>query len=186
MLKLNADINGLKEIQETIAHIPGAIGKARDYSLSKALAAMKAVAVEQTQQDYYVKGSAIRKSITLRKYKDGTAQFISRGRRLLLSDYYLNPGKIQRKRKPLYGAVRRDTGIKPLGSAFLIRGQNSGKILPMVRTTRARYPIKALIAPAIPQIIGNDGTIKAMNEAGSEAFRKEFQRQALRALGVLK
>ena len=188
MVELKVDIKGFERAAKLIAHIPGAVAKARKYAVSKALTAVRATAVDRTTEEYYVKGKEIRSSIMMQRGQDN-ARMIIRGKRLLISHYIMSPkAPPKRGRYNLMGAVKRAGGLKPLGDrAFLMRTRTGKKYAPMRRKGRSRLPVEPIMAPAIPQIIGdNDMTVEAMTKAAQDAMTQEFQRQAMRILGVIR
>ena len=186
MFKIDIDAEGIQRAASSIAHIPGAIIKARKFALNKAEQAMKTAAIEETTAKYYVKASDLRRSITYSR-KNGSLQMKVRGTRHTLAAYKLTPLRPGKRRYHLYGAVKREGGLKPLGSnSFLMKSGGKHPYIPMQRTTLRSYPIRSVIAPAYPQIIGNDDTVEKIREEALIAMEKEFKRQALRSLGVLR
>lgn len=175
---------GLQLASLAIAHIPGAIEKARRYSLQKALSVMRSRAVELTTEKYYAKASEIRRAMTLTRGRDA-GRLIVRGQRRTLRHYKLTPTSPGKRKRRLKGAVEKEGGLKELSSrAFLFR--SGGVWIPMKRTGRGRSPIRPIMSPAIPQIVNKPDTIDAVREAGYEALAKEFRRQSMRILGVMK
>ena len=80
----------------------------------------------------------------------------------------------------LRGAVRRDSGIKPLGrNAFLIGTH------PVARKTRKRYPLKALVGPSIAQAVGNDETGELLQQRAEELFTNKIN-EYLSRMGVIR
>ena len=184
MLSMNVELSGIREAQYTLSRSPKELERARKYAMQKALQVMRTEAVRDLQTRYYVKGSEVRKSIMLIG-GSSSGQFISRGKRKNIASYHVTPSKPGKKRKRLFGAVRKD-GLKSLGNAFLMRSKSGSKYLVMARSGSERYPIKAITGPAIPEIMKNEQTLEQITKSGGEALQKEFRRQALRLMGVMK
>lgn len=183
-VSIQVKASGLQLASLAIAHIPGAIEKAKRYSLQKALTAMRSKAVELTTAKYFIKGSEVRRAMTLTRGKEA-GRLVVRGRRQTLRHYKLTPASPGKRKRQLQGAVEREGGLKPLGSrAFLFR--SGGVWIPMKRASRARSPIRPILSPAIPQIVNKPDTIEAVREAGYDALTREFRRQSMRMMGVMK
>lgn len=178
---MSGDIKGLKGL----GAFPLQIRKAMESAQQEALRAMQAEAVTDVTEDYYLKATAVRKSITLQPFTKG-GRFVVRGERQLLHRYKLTPMRPGRKSVELKGAVKRAGGLKPLGSAFLMRTR-TGKYIAMRRKGSNRFPIKALIGPAIPQLVSgyweSDITIIG-RETLEQAFNNKIQ--SYMASGIFK
>jgi len=84
----------------------------------------------------------------------------------------------------LRGAVRKDSGIKPLGrNAFLL--STSGGYKPVARLTRRRYPLKVMTGPSIAQAVGNDETGELLQERAEELFTRRLN-EYLEKIGAVK
>ncbi len=175
MIYIDIDYTALKRAKELLKKIPYGFIKAQKMATRRAMESMRTVASRKIPEIYYIKPGRVKKAISLSIGNKATGGlFIVRGQRLSLSSFYMTPKKLP-VRKGLKAAVRRDTGIKTIEKGFLIRGKNSGKMLPFVRIGRERTAIKHLVSPAIPQMIEkNEDVQEAILEAGEEAFMKNF------------
>ena len=187
MLDIQIDSTEIARIAQTMRLIPGAVKQVQRYALMKAQQVMKTTAVNETVTKYYVKAAELRKSITTSR-KNGELRLQVRGQRRTIAAYMMSPiRKPKHGRYYLYGAVRRGMGLKPLGrDTFLMPSRGKHPYLPMRRLSRERLPIEPIIAPAYPQLVGNEQTVESIRQNTSEAITSEFRRQALRVLGVLR
>lgn len=187
MLDIQIDSTEIERLTQTIKLIPGAVKQVQRYALMKAQQVMKTTAITETVAKYYVKAAELRKSITTSR-KNGELRLQVWGQRRTIAAYMMTPTRRPKHgRYYLYGAVKREGGLKPLGrDAFLMPSRGKHPYLPMRRLSRERLPIEPVIAPAYPQIVGNEQTIESIRLNTSEALTAEFKRQALRSLGVLK
>ena len=158
-----------RSLEQKFGMLPKQVKQAMQMAQEGTLEFMKRRFTELSAEEYYIKPSVIRKSIRIQNYAKG-ARFSVSGERQPLHRYKLTPTRPGRKAVKLQGAVKRAGGLKPLGSAFLMRTK-TGKYIAMRREGRNRLPVKALIGPAIPQIAVQywDRDIK---EAASETFRQ--------------
>ena len=161
----------------------------KDFPLAIARAANRVMygmgtdAARETSKRYFVKSGDVKKSI---EYRKATANnligtMISRGKRHSLADYQLTPSTPRAGKRPqLKGAVKREGGLKPLGSAFLVK-RSGGKYFPFFRVGSGggnRYKgIQLLISPSMPQIIKNEETVAAMERGAEERFTKRVEHE---------
>ena len=143
------------------------------------VAELKKIAVAETVQKYYLTKGQITKTMTT--IPGGFK--VSSGM-LSLDKYKLTP-KTPRRKYSLMGAVRKDSGLKPLGSnAFLMR-LPSGKYKPAMRKGRARLPVKVITGPSIAQAVGNDETGELLQQRAEELFTNKVN-EYLSRMGVIR
>ena len=144
-------------------------------------AELKQQVITQTVQQYYLTKSQIRKA-----WQDTPKGFKVSSGMLTLDKYKLIP-KSPRKKYVLRGAVKKASGIKPLGrNAFLLR---AGRVLPAARLTKKRYPLKILAGPSIPQAVQgafSDEETEGVLSARAEVIFQKKLNEALSRLGVKK
>lgn len=186
MVNVLIDASGLERAAKSIANIPGALKKAEKYALSRTGNVVRTTAVRETIARYYVKGTDLRKKITLKKTAE-QVQMIVRGKRHTLAAYKLSPMRKPKRRKyNLRGAAKRSEPIEDLGPrAFLMPITGKHPFIPMRRKGTARLPIEAVRGPAYPEIVSEEETLTPIQQEALKAWEQEFKRQALRALGVL-
>ncbi|MBR1602930.1 MAG: phage tail protein [Synergistaceae bacterium] len=185
MIELGADIR--REAARALAHVKGGFNQAVSRSLNRTIDSLKSAAARETKQRYFVSVGEVKKSFALRKstLNSLNAELISRGRRKSLKDYKLTPKAAPKHRKRDYvkGAVKREGGLKPLPGAFLVKGRNGYR--PVYRTGRGRYDLKGLASPAVPQIVKNEDTLKALEQDAEQVFNKRMTHEVLRLLGAV-
>lgn len=160
-----------------LAALPKEIRLAALNAQRYAVAELKKSAVEETVRKYYITKSRVKKAMS-----SIPGGFKVRGGMQSLDHYKLSPTS-PTKKYSLRGAVRRDSGLKSLGGrAFLMRGAKAGG-KPFKRLSRKRFPVKLIIGPSIPQIVGNDETGELLQERGEELFRRRLE-EALAKLGA--
>ena len=145
--------------------------------MKNALKAAKQSISRSLTEEYYLKQGEINRSIkpgiSAKTTKYHTSFIKITGQRLSLEHYKLSPSKRGKKPKTLYGAVKREGGLKSLGSAFLYAPH--GKYKPFQRIGSPRLPIEKLVGPAIPQLV-------QWNERLQERAIAEARNELLNAL----
>lgn len=169
-VKVKADKSPLGELRALPKRLRMAVLNAHRY----AVAELKKLAVAETTQKYYLTKGQIKKAMS-----NTPSGFKVSSGMLGLEKYKLTP-KTPRKKYVLRGAVKRDSGIKPLGrNAFLLRTH------PVARKTKKRYPLKALYGPSIAQAVGNDETGELLQERAEELFTNRVN-EYLSRMGAVK
>ena len=184
-MNITISASALKRANNALRHISGAFPRAVANATNRTLEGLRTDAVSETKGRYFVKSGDVRKTLTLKRAGAGNmaGAVVSRGSRKNLAEYKLFPTAPRKGRMAsLKGAVKRD-GLKSLGNAFLVR--RGGKYRPYTRTGTGRWNIEPFISPAIPQIIKNEETVKAMEKGAEERFSKRLDHEVMRLLGVL-
>ena len=178
-------------LRRILSETPQAVAR----TINRTVEGLKTDAARETSRRYFVKATDVRASMSPKKASSGNLQgaMVSKDKRHLLDYYKLTPtspnpgGKTEIK-----GAVKTAGGLKTLKSAFLVR-RAGGTYFPFVRvgsgagsSNQYRYKgIRSLIAPALPQIIKNRDTVKAMRMGAEERFIKRLDHEILRLFGAL-
>lgn len=182
MLDIKLDTKGLERAQAVLKHIPGAYNRAVNSALRRTLQQMKTQAAKLTREKYYLKSGEINKTLSVR-VSGMRGRVTSRGKKLPITDYYVSPKSRVKRMKGIRAAVKRD-GIKFINKAFLIRLGGGGKYYPYVRVGRAKWDIRRIMSPAVPQAMGNDEILTELEEYAGEKFNERLQHEVMRMLGV--
>lgn len=174
-VKVKADKSPLGALRNLPKSVRMAVLNAHRY----AVAELKKLAVSETVSKYYLTKGQISKAT-----KSLPTGFKVSSERLTLEKYKLMPKAAKKKGYVLRGAVRRDSGIKPLGrNAFLL--QTSGGYKPVARLTKKRYPLKVITGPSIAQAVGNDDTGELLQSRAEELFAQRLN-EYLERIGAVK
>ena len=169
-VKVKADKSPLGALRDLPKELRLAVLNAHRY----AVAELKKLAVSETVSKYYLTRGQITKTM-----KTTPTGFKVSSARLGLEKYKLTPKK-RTKHYVLRGAVKRDSGMKPLGSNAFLMGSH-----PVARLTKKRFPTKALVGPSVAQAVGNDETGELLQERAEELFRKRLD-EYLGKIGAVK
>lgn len=144
---------------------------------------MRTDAVQAVTREYVVKPGKVRKTITIRSNQLG-GMFMSRGRRVNLSDFRISPKKVP-VRHGLQAQVKHDGGMKHIPRGFLLPGRTSGKLLAFMRVGRGRMAIEQLVSPAIPQMLENPEVHDELLTEAGKNFEQRLKYEVMRQLGVM-
>ena len=183
MIQITADTKQIQQAVQTLKSIPGAYEKAAHSVMWRVVQSVRQEAVNQTRDKYWITAGRVRKAFYVRRSDFGGEIRVS-GSRVNLKDYKLHPGRPPKRRKILSGAVKKTGGLKAIPRSFLIPRQ--GSYYGFERIGRGRDAIRSLVAPAVPQIVGNDQTIDAMTQKAQETFEKRMQHEMMRAIGAVR
>ena len=140
--------------------------------------------LRNTAETYFVKQKDVRGSLTLKKaYGRDSFNFtlISKGERHSLGDYKISPTYPKSGNSLIYGAVKREGGLKPLQhrgddkpTGFLMK-RAGGKYFPYYRVGPGRKGIRAYISPSIPQLMRNERNVQEATLEAQKTFEKRLE-----------
>lgn len=167
--------------QKILSHIPGGINKAVYWTLNRVMEGIRTDLTNEAKTRYYAKPGEIRKTFQVTKAKAADLQAVltSKGTRKNLSEYFISPKTPKKNTNGIQAAVKRD-GIKNIGGAFLIKRGSRYKAY--LRVGNARYDIKPITSPAIPQILKNPEIVKVIENKANERFSKRIEHETTRIL----
>ena len=183
MLDIKVNTQELIRAQKILSNMPGAYNRAVNAALRRTLQQMKIQASRLTREKYYLKAGEVNKTLSM-SVSGMTGRVTSRGKKLPISEYYVSPKSRIKNMKGVRAAVKRD-GIKFINKAFLIRLGGAGKYYPYVRVGPARWDIRRIMSPAVPQAMGNPEIISELEEFAGEKFNERLSHEVMRQLGVI-
>ncbi|MBQ7215231.1 MAG: hypothetical protein IJS39_04525 [Synergistaceae bacterium] len=169
-VKVKANNSALGALQD----LPKAARLAVLNAHRSAVSELKKLAISETVSKYYLTKGQITKAM-----KSTPTGFKVSSGMLSLDKYKLTPKK-RTKKYTLKGAVKRDSGLQPLGRNAFLMGTH-----PVSRLTKRRFPTKVITGPSIAQAVGNDETGELLQERAEELFSAKVN-EALARLGAVK
>ena len=182
MLNIKIDSQDLARAQNLLSGIKNGYRSAVNAALRRTLTQMKTQASRLTREKYYLKAGEVNKTLSV-SVSGMTGRVTSRGKKLPISEYYVSPKTRVKNMKGVRAAVKRD-GIKFINKAFLVRLGGGGKYYPYVRTGKARWDIRRIMSPAVPQAMGNPEIISELEDFAGEKFTERLNHEVMRQLGV--
>lgn len=182
---INIHLDGLKDIQERLPSEKDARTAAM-HAINRATAAGKVAATREVVKLYTVKRAKINERVTTSRASVGNleASVSWRGRPIGLADFQVNPSKPQPTLRPVLSAnVLKSTGLKPVPGAFLANVRSG--LRAFERSGSSRLPIEALYGPSVPEMLGNESVVEAIETRANEVLEARLEHEITRMLDKL-
>ena len=161
--------------------------RAANMAMTRALDNLKSNLARETVSRYYVKASDIRKSITA-KVSTGAGikqgLIISRAPRLNLSAFKISPktASYRMKGRQYRAAVKRDAGLKGLAHNVFYIPKRKKMYKRITAGGRGFQNLRAVLGPAIPQMLKNEQTFEVVTQKANEVFTERLNHEVKRLL----
>lgn len=153
-------------------------------ALNRAVEAARTAAVREIRQDYVIKAKEARGTMRIVKASKRTlsAELRSRGHLIPLDHFRYKPKQPRPKNPPKALQVQvKKTGYKDLLHAF-VADINGPKI--WQRVGKSRLPIRRLMGPAVPQMLGQENVRAKVLEKALGTYKKRLDHEINRILEV--
>lgn len=149
---------------------PQQVYKASSAAAKRAMVAARTAGSRKIRQIYTIKAGDINNRVTVRGTEDGAEMRI---------------------KGPMEG-IRKYRGVMKKAGVFAMIKKGERTRVPrsfvmqdrfMMRSGPARYPIKGIYGPAVPQLFGNPEVVEIMQNRGQEMFASRLEHEILRRLG---
>ena len=149
---------------------PQSVYKASSAAAKRAMIAARAAGSRRIRQIYTIKARDINSRITVHGTEGGAEMRI---------------------KGPMEGVKKYRGNLKRQGVFAMIKKGNSVRIPRsfsmndrfLMREGPARYPVKGIYGPAVPQLFGNPEVVQVMEERGQEMFARRLEHEIMRRLG---
>lgn len=180
-------LKGVDKALEKLSIIPKGIQKAANTAINRTATSARAISSREIVKHYNVKVTDVKKTMIVKRSnrKSLEAEIISKGGVIALSKYKVSPKGIQHKgnkNKPLRVAVKKGSGQKVIGGAFIAQFK-SGHLGVVRRKGTKRFPIQELYGPSIPQMFKNEAVVAPVKKLVEDRLEKEFNHEAMRVIG---
>lgn len=177
MIDLKIDTSKLPNIEELHKNLPKVISNA----LNRAMSMVKTEMVKKTREVYSIERNEVSSPLKLKKSTSGTlsAEINSIGSPIGLDHFKLTPKRRMKNKKEVRVEVK-NTGKKLIESAFI--PYYDGKLGAFTRTSNRAYPIRRLMGPSAPQMVGNSEVIDYLSGYFEEKFDMRLEHEIERLL----
>lgn len=182
-MSVKLDAAQIEQAEKVLSHISGGVGKAASRAINRAVEASRAAAVTKIREDYHVAAGTVRDTMTIRRASPTNlfAMVRSSGKRMSLTAFRVRPAEpLKGGKRAIVKVAVKKTGYKPLRRAFI--ANMKGNVGVYERTTKKRFPIKKLMGPAIPQMLGTETVSRHIEEKAQETLSKRFEHEIDRLL----
>ena len=171
MIQIELSEQEYRQLFQTLQLLsPDAVYKASMASAKRALMAVRTAGSKKVRQIYTIKARDINSRITV-KGADGGAEMRIKG--------------------PMEGIKKYRGAVKSYGIFAMIKKGNGMRVPRsfalndsyLMRTGPARYPLKGIYGPSVPQLFGNPEVVEVIQTRGQEMFAKRLEHEIMRRLG---
>ena len=161
-----------KLLMQTLqALAPQEVYKASASAAQRAMVAARTAGQRKIRGIYTIKAGDLKSRVTIRRTEGGSKMRI-RGPMEGVQKY-----RAAAKKSGVFVMIKKGERTR-IPRAFMLRDSF------LRRETRARYPIKGLYGPAVPQLFGNPEVLEVMETRGQEVFASRLEHEISRRLGV--
>lgn len=150
-------------------------------AINRSASAGRTQATKAVRKEYILKAGKVNASAKITKASAATlmAKIEWRGTQVNIAEFKTNP-----KRRPTKRLKRQMAVSVKKGKTSTYKGAyvgTSGKVFR--RTSKARLPVKPVLGPAIPQLMGADKVREDIQKRTLEIFKKRVDHELRRMLG---
>lgn len=185
MISVSAE--NLKAIQKALSGTPKKVNQVLSRAVNRAVTNVKSNISKKVREQYVVKASDVKDSLHITKATVGypVAVVKSTGKKLNLTKFRISPIEPRPTSPPKNGyrvEVKKSEGLKTVPRGFLAYTKNSLGFFQ--RTGSSRMPIKRLMGPSIPEMIGHEDTIEYIESEARSMLNKRIEHELERVLGA--
>lgn len=180
MLDVRFDLNSIRKRLPTEKLAKTVMSRA----ISRAITAGRTQAGREAAKNYAIRQGRVseRARITKPSANAPVAELKFSGPSLNIADYRVSPSKPDPARRPVLRVmVSKTGGMRPMRGPFLLN-LRSGSIKAFKREGRARYPIRPVFGPSIPQLVGSEQVSEAVIDRMVEVMDKRLDHEINREL----
>lgn len=180
-----ATIEGAQEQIERasryLAGIPQGVEIAMLNAMRRALTAGRTAGTRKVREVYAIRAGDVRKAFVMSRRpsrSDLEGELKSRGKSLPLNRFRFRPTSdtTGARRRLVRVSVKKEGGLKPLGQAFVHEGNVFQRI------GKTSYPIRPVYAISIPQMLGEERVVDAVQDTMLETTNKRLDHEIYRLL----
>lgn len=180
-IRIVVDDAELQRVQQKLGELQHKAPNVIASALNRSISNIKANVPKEVRKDYNVKATDVKETLKVFKASASKLQgeVKSSGRILGLDKFKVSPKTVNPKRKSQLKIAVKKNGSKQVLGAF-IASINGTKVFK--RDGTARLPISRLMGPSIPQMIGNQETVKKINKEAYVMYENRVNHEINRLL----
>lgn len=179
---INVELVNLKKVQLALRNQPEKINLVLSRAINRAATNAKSNMSKKVREEYVVKASDVKKTINISKATSSnpSATVKSTGNRLDLVDFKLTPKNLFKGQNNYSVQVHKSGGLKKV-PGFAAASNKWGLFM---RAGAKQYPIKRLMGPSVPQMIGHESVITWIEQEASSMLNQRVQHELEQVLGA--
>lgn len=179
---ITVEAENLRQVQEALKDTPYRVNVILARSINRAATNARANMAKTVVKEYTVKSSDVKSTVNVvnaTPYKT-YATVKSKGQRIDLVDFKLTPKVLFKGQHDYSVQVHRSGGLKRV-PGFAAQSNKWGLFM---RTGASRFPIKRLMGPSVPQMIGNKNVIEEIENQAQSLLNERLQSELNYELNV--
>jgi hypothetical protein len=188
-MSIEIDINNLAQVELALRKTPEKINQVLSRAVNRAATNAKSNMSKKVREEYAIKASDIKNAVNITRATtskpDATVK--SAGKKINLAKFRISPTAPRPNNPPKDGykvQVKKSEGLKVVPRGFLVN--SNGGLAFFQRTGSSRMPIKRLMGPAVPEMIGNKSVIEWVENEAQKMLNSRVEHELQRTLGVNK
>lgn len=182
---IDITVKDQEALQKALKKTPEKVNAVLSRAVNRAVTNVKSNISKKVRENYVIKASDVKNTLQISKatQKQPFAFVRSVGKRIDLTKFRLSPSSPRPKNPPKGGyrmQVMKREGLKTVPRGFLAEAR--GSIGMFQRTGSARFPIKRLTGPSIPQMIERKDTLEYIESEAKKMLSSRIQHELDRAL----
>lgn len=177
----------LDKVKAALKDQPRKVNLVLSRSVNRTVTNVKSNISKKVREEYVIKASDIKASLTITKATTARpyATVKSEGKRIDLTKFRLSPSEPRPQNPPKKGykvQVKKTEGLKIVPRGFLADAKNSVGFFQRVGS--GRYPIKRLMGPSIPEMIGKKTIISWVEDQANTMLAQRVEHELQRITEV--
>jgi hypothetical protein len=174
----------LDHAKRALQALPEGVERAAVPAMNRAILAGKTYGLRKMMATYATKRGNVARTVSVLKATRSSlvAGFSSRGSRIPLASFQVRPGRPSTRRDQLSITVRKDSGGKGVKRGFVNATKAGSRLAVFQREGSARYPIRMLFGPAVPQMLNESGVREEIEARATQVLASRFDHEIGRLL----
>lgn len=173
-------------VQKALQGQPKKINLVLSRAINRAATTARAAMSKKVREQYLVKASDVKSSIKITRATTSKpmAEVRSTGKKISLAKFRVSPTEPRPKKPPgaYKSQVKKSGGLKPVDRGFL--ATVNGSVGFFLRVGASRLPVKRLMGPSVPEMIGQKGTITWVENEAKSMLNSRIQHEMEQVLGA--
>lgn len=180
-VRIVVDEKAIKDVERRLGKFPQKAPNAISNALNRSVSNISSNISKEVRKDYHIKTADVKETLNVFKASRSklSAEVKSRGKTIGLDKFKVSPKTENPKRKSQLKIAVKKNGIKQILGAF-IANLNGTKVF--TRDTKKRLPISRKFGPSVPQMLGNEETVKRINRQAKETYENRLNHEINRVL----
>lgn len=177
----------LEAVQKALSGTPKKVNQVLSRAVNRAVTNVKSNISKKVRENYIVKPADVKDSLKITRATSNNPVAIVRstGKKISLTKFRIKPSDARPKKPPKNGyqvQVKKSEGYKTVPRGFLAYAK--GSLGFFQRTGSSRMPIKRLMGPSIPEMIGHKDTIAYIESEANSMLNERIKHELEYITGV--